>query len=75
MKPNLELFIKALITGFGYKLGAEVGLSRNFTENFNSGLSLRHDTVDIDSSLLIDDLPIDAYLDRGFGAWLDQGNP
>lgn len=25
MKPNLELFIKALITGFGYKLGAEVG--------------------------------------------------
>ena len=34
-----------------------------------------NDTVDIDSSLLIDDLPIDAYLDRGFGAWLDQGNP
>ena len=25
MRPNLELFIKALITGLGYKLGAEVG--------------------------------------------------
>lgn len=25
MKPTLELFIKALITGLGYKLGAEVG--------------------------------------------------
>lgn len=25
MKPNLDTFIKALITGFGYKLGAEVG--------------------------------------------------
>ena len=25
MKLNLELFIKALITGFGYKLGAEIG--------------------------------------------------
>ncbi|MBP6095199.1 MAG: DUF3619 family protein [Methyloversatilis sp.] len=27
--------------------------------------------VDIDSALLTDDLPIDAYLDRGFGAWVD----
>jgi hypothetical protein len=25
MRPHLELFIKALITGLGYKLGAEVG--------------------------------------------------
>jgi hypothetical protein len=25
MRPNLELFIKALITGLGYKLGAEIG--------------------------------------------------
>jgi hypothetical protein len=25
MSPRLDLFIKALITGFGYKLGAEVG--------------------------------------------------
>lgn len=31
--------------------------------------------VDIDSALLTDDLPIDAYLDRGFGAWVDgQGD-
>ena len=26
----------------------------------------------IHSALLTDDLPIDAYLDRGFGAWLDS---
>lgn len=37
----------------------------------------RHDersdeAIDIDSALLTDDLPIDAYLDRGFGAWLDS---
>lgn len=25
MKPTLDLFIKALITGFGYKVGAEIG--------------------------------------------------
>jgi hypothetical protein len=28
--------------------------------------------VDIDSQLLADDLPIDAYLDKGFEAWLKQ---
>jgi hypothetical protein len=27
---------------------------------------------EIDSALLADDLPINAYLDRGFHAWLDQ---
>lgn len=26
--------------------------------------------IEIDSALLTDDLPIDAYLDRGFGAWV-----
>lgn len=29
-----------------------------------------NEAVDIDTALLTDDLPIDAYLDRGFGAWL-----
>jgi hypothetical protein len=28
--------------------------------------------ADIDSQLLADDLPIDAYLDKGFDAWLKQ---
>jgi hypothetical protein len=28
--------------------------------------------VDIDSQLLADDLPIDAYLDKGFDAWLKK---
>lgn len=32
----------------------------------------KHDRmIEIDSALLTDDLPIDAYLDRGFGAWVD----
>ena len=30
-------------------LGGEVGLSRNFTEFFNAGLSVRHETVEVDS--------------------------
>jgi len=30
------------------KLGAEVGLSRNFTDQFNAGVSLRQDSIDID---------------------------
>ena len=29
---------------------------------------------DVDSALLADDLPLDAYTDQGFAAWLDQ-NP
>ena len=30
------------------------------------------ENVEIDSALLSDDLPINAYLDRGFSAWLDH---
>jgi len=30
------------------------------------------DIVELDSRLLSDDLPIDAYLDRGFEAWLKK---
>src|SRR5262245_49043076 len=33
---------------------------------------LAADLVDIDSQLLSDDLPIDAYLDRGFQNWLKK---
>lgn len=28
------------------------------------------EVIEIDSALLTDDLPIDAYLDRGFAAWV-----
>lgn len=28
--------------------------------------------VEVDSALLADDLPLDAYIDRGFGAWLEK---
>lgn len=31
-----------------------------------------NESIDIDTALLTDDLPIDAYLDRGFGNWLDS---
>lgn len=30
---------------------------------------------EIDSALLADDLPINAYLDRGFHTWLDHSSP
>lgn len=30
---------------------------------------------EIDSALLADDLPINAYLDRGFHTWLDHSTP
>lgn len=30
--------------------------------------------ADVDVALLADDLPIHAYLDRGFDRWLDDGN-
>lgn len=29
----------------------------------------------IDSALLADDLPINAYTDKGFNAWLKQASP
>lgn len=32
------------------------------------------ETADVDLALLADDLPIHAYLDRGFSRWLDDGN-
>jgi hypothetical protein len=31
--------------------------------------------VEIDSGVLTSDLPIDAYLDRGFDAWLKRSSP
>jgi hypothetical protein len=31
-----------------------------------------NELIELDSTLLADDLPIDAYLDRGFGAWIDH---
>lgn len=31
--------------------------------------------AEVDTALLADDLPIDAYLDRGFEAWLERSSP
>ncbi len=33
------------------------------------------DLEEVDSALLADDLPIDAYLDRGFDAWVQNDSP
>ena len=33
------------------------------------------DLEEVDSALLADDLPIDAYLDRGFDAWVQNNSP
>lgn len=33
------------------------------------------DMEELDSALLADDLPIDAYLDRGFDAWVQNNSP
>ncbi|KAB2964142.1 DUF3619 family protein [Zoogloea sp.] len=33
------------------------------------------DLEEVDSALLADDLPIDAYLDRGFDAWVQNESP
>lgn len=33
------------------------------------------DMEEVDSALLADDLPIDAYLDRGFDTWLHSDSP
>jgi hypothetical protein len=30
---------------------------------------------EVDSALLSDDLPIDAYLDQGFDAWVQNNSP
>jgi hypothetical protein len=34
-----------------------------------------NDNIDVDVALLADDLPITAYLDRGFDAWLQDASP
>lgn len=34
-----------------------------------------HETEEIDSALLSDELPINAYLDDGFQAWVDSASP
>lgn len=38
----------------------------------NSMLIPNHESSEIDAGLLSDDLPINAYLDKGFDAWLED---
>jgi hypothetical protein len=37
-----------------------------------NALEQANESVDVDTALLADDLPITAYLDRGFDAWLQD---
>ncbi len=39
-----------------------------------NGFSQASENVEIDSALLADDLPPNAYLDRGFQAWLEKNS-
>ena len=40
-----------------------------------NGFSSASENEEIDSALLADDLPPNAYLDRGFQAWLEKHSP
>lgn len=67
-----NLGIDALLP-YARTIAALVGLSlavagANFWNTYQQAL----ENEEIDSALLADDLPINAYLDRGFQAWLDQ---
>lgn len=51
---------------------AVAGLIAVQTLNQPSVLSPNYELGALDAGLLADDLPIDAYLDKGFDAWLDD---
>jgi len=42
------------------------------TLNQHSMLTPNHELGALDAGILADDLPIDAYLDKGFDAWLED---
>jgi hypothetical protein len=43
-------------------------------DHFNSAHTLAH-RAEVETALLADDLPIDAYLDQGFREWLQHESP
>jgi hypothetical protein len=45
-----------------------------FAVNYWYQLQQAEETVEIDSAVLLGDLPLDAYLDKGFGAWLKSSS-
>ena len=60
-RDNLQAFVLAffllLALGFG---------------NYLMSMERVSELEEVDSALLADDLPIDAYLDRGFDTWLSN---
>ena len=49
-----------------------IGVSMVYVWN---GFAQADENEEIDSALLADDLPPNAYLDKGFQAWLDKDSP
>jgi hypothetical protein len=45
-----------------------------FAVNYWYQLQQAEETVEIDSAVLLGELPLDAYLDKGFGAWLKSSS-
>lgn len=47
-------------------------ISALFASNYLMSIQHVNELEDVDSALLADDLPIDAYLDKGFDTWLSS---
>jgi len=45
-----------------------------FSVNYWYQLQLREEVLEIDAAVLLGELPLDAYLDKGFGAWLKNSS-
>ena len=45
-----------------------------FAVNYWYQLQQREEIVEIDAAVLLGELPLDAYLDKGFGAWLKNSS-
>lgn len=45
-----------------------------FMVNYWYQLQQREEIVEIDAAVLLGELPLDAYLDKGFGAWLKNSS-
>jgi hypothetical protein len=57
------------VTALAVLAGAVVGMS------YWDSLEQASEYAEVDTALLADDLPINAYLDRGFDQWLKDSSP
>ncbi|MDQ8022933.1 MAG: DUF3619 family protein [Moraxellaceae bacterium] len=68
------------VMGWGMEYGGGLALSLALLvavagTDYWMGLERSTEMAEVDSQLLVDDLPIDAYLDKGFDAWLRMSEP